>query len=130
MILAAALVIALGDSIALGAGHAMHVPTYARVGAGSCEIAAYHLPRFDTVVVSAGINDAPGHCLSKLYARLGHARVLVILPKGINSARENVIRLAARHGYATIGYHTVGASFHPRSYPELAEAIWGRLGGP
>jgi hypothetical protein len=120
--------IVVGDSIAFGTGHAMGVRTYARVGAGSCEIARYKFPAADTIVVSAGINDAPGQCVRKLYARFGHARVVVILPKGINSARAHVAAVAAAYGYTTISYRTVGRSFHPRSYPELAAAIWGRLG--
>lgn len=121
--------IVVGDSIALGTGRAMHLPTFARVGAGSCEIARYAFPRSETVMVSAGINDPPGLCLPQLYARFGRAHVLVILPKGINSAREHVMRLAARRGYDTISYRTEGLSFHPRSYPELARAVSARLRG-
>lgn len=119
--------IVVGDSIAFGLGHAMHAPTYARPGAGSCEIARYAFPRASVIVVSAGINDAPGRCLVALYARFHGARVLVVLPKGINSARANVSRLAALRGWETIGYIAPRRGYHPRSYPEFAGAVWDRL---
>ncbi len=125
--------IALGDSIALGTGHALGVKTYAWTGASSCTILAY-MPqgRFDHVVISAGINDPPGYCVEAIFDRIVARRVVVILPAEINSARARVAVQAARHGYATVSYACAGGctkrNFHPGSYAAVARAVrslWG-----
>lgn len=119
---------AIGDSIALGTGRALGVPTYAEVGASSCWVLR-HAPRraYRHIVVSAGINDAPGSCVRALFASIVAARVVVILPAPINSARANVARWAASHGYATISYVCRGgcskSNFHPASYAVVAAGV-------
>jgi hypothetical protein len=124
---------AVGDSIALGTGRTLGVPTYASVGASSCKAVAY-VPKRPVrfMVVSAGINDAPGYCVQTLFAHIIARKVVVILPAAINSARGNVARLAAAHGYATVGYTCAGGctvrNFHPASYSVLASNVrklWG-----
>jgi hypothetical protein len=119
---------ALGDSIAEGTGRALGVPTYARVNSSSCWVLR-HTPSgpFDHVVISAGINDAPGACVKTLLDRLRARVVVVILPAPINTARANVEREAARHGFATVSYACPGGcsrrSFHPSSYAVVAAAV-------
>lgn len=120
--------VAIGDSIAQGTGYALHVPTYARVGASSCYIMK-HLPHasFRYVVVSAGINDAPGPCVARVFASIVARRVVVILPAPINSARANVMALALARGYPVVSYacpHGCSRrSFHPVSYSLLAAQV-------
>jgi hypothetical protein len=124
---------AIGDSIALGTGHALGVPTYAWTNAGSCAILAKTPAlRYRNVVVSAGINDPPGECVGLILMALHHARrVVVILPAWINSARANVLRIATHLHMYTISYQCRGPctiqNFHPASYVDLAadvQAIW------
>jgi len=116
--------LALGDSIAFGAGHAMHVQTVAKVGASSCAILGF-TPRghFDRVVISAGVNDPPGRCIAKVLASVDAGEVVLILPPGINSARAAIGRLAREHGIKTVSYIPGPDGIHPRSYPDLAAAV-------
>lgn len=119
--------IALGDSIALGTGHALHLPTVARVGAGSCEIAGW-VPRrggFAHVVLSAGINDS-GRCVAGLRNALRAKRVIWILPAPINGGRAAVSR-AMHPGDGAVNYTCKGgctrSNFHPASYAKVASAV-------
>lgn len=123
---------AIGDSIAVGTGHALRVSTYAKTSMGSCWILA-HMPRtqFDRVVISAGINDAPGPCVGKILATVKARIKVVILPAPINSARASVFRLAQQAGAFPISYSCKGGctkhNFHPGSYGAVAtsvRAIW------
>lgn len=120
--------IAIGDSIALGTGHALGVPTNARARASSCWV-LHHVTNnsYRYVVVSAGINDAPGPCVRTLFARIKATRVVVILPAAINSARANVAHAAQDYGYLTISYACRGGcskrNFHPGSYAVLAGGV-------
>ena len=121
--------IALGDSIALGAGHALHLPTVARVGAGSCEIARW-MPRkgaYGTVVLSAGINDA-GACVAALRAALRARKVIWIIPADINAAALKVWNVIKVYGDKWVIYdcphgRCTKSNFHPASYPKVATAI-------
>ena len=121
---ASANTLALGDSIALGTGRAMHVQTVARVGASSCAIVRF-TPRghFDRVVISAGVNDAPGRCLSKVLDTVDAEEVVFILPPGINSARAAIGKLARDTGHKTVSYVPGRDGLHPRSYPAVAAAV-------
>jgi hypothetical protein len=117
-----------GDSIALGAGEALHVPTHARVGMGSCWIKDNVFgPLPAVVVLSAGINDPPGACLESLREAVGERTVIWILPAPINSARRHVESIAARYGDLTVSYNCSGTctpfNFHPASYGALAGDI-------
>jgi hypothetical protein len=124
---------AIGDSIALGTGHALHWSTYARQGMGSCWIYA-HMPRrhFDSVVVSAGINDPPGACVAQLFNLLDASRVVVIQPAPINSAAAHVYLLSVSHGFMKVGYACRGPctknNFHPASYGAVAASVREALG--
>lgn len=122
----AALSLALGDSIAWGAVHLGGLPaiSVARVGAPSCEILrAAPRRHFGRVVISAGVNDAPGRCLEAIRAAIDADVVVFILPPAINSARAHIARVAAAHGDRTVSYEPGPDGLHPRSYPALARAI-------
>jgi len=125
---------AIGDSIALGTGRALHVHTFARVGASSCWVLA-HMPRrqFEHVVISAGINDAPGRCVRLILAQVRTRVIVVILPAPINSARAHVEVAAVQYGAYPISYACKGGctttNFHPGSYTQVARDvrnIWDR----
>lgn len=119
---------AIGDSIALGTGSALGVPTYARSSMSSCWVLR-HLPNqsFDRVVISAGINDAPGRCVDDILSRVQARHVVVILPAPINSARAHVAAVAAAHGAQTLAYACHGgctrSNFHPGSYAVVAQDV-------
>lgn len=114
--------LALGDSIALGLGAALHVATIARVGASSCAILAY-TPRahFDRVIISAGVNDPPGRCIGAIRARLDAREIVWILP--VNFAAANVLRVAAAHGDRVVAYAPGRDRVHPQSYAALAASV-------
>lgn len=119
---------AIGDSIAAGTGSALGVSTYAKVGSSSCYISA-HLPQgeFDHVVISAGINDAPGPCVDRILSTVRARTIVVILPAPINSARRHVASVAAQHGAFTVSYVCRGgcsrSNFHPGSYAVVAASV-------
>jgi hypothetical protein len=125
---------AIGDSIADGVGSQLHVLTYAKVGASSCSIAKRFVPifYFKHVVISAGINDAPGACLEAIRKAVSAGQVVWVLPAPINSARAHVLAVAQRWGDKTVSYNCPGGcsrrSFHPGSYTALAAEVrraWG-----
>ena len=117
----------VGDSIAKSVGAALGLPTQARVGAGSCEIAGYITARtpWDHLVISAGINDG-GRCVAALRAEVHARRVIWVLPAPINPGRAAVIK-AMRPGDGAVSYSCPGGcsrvSFHPASPPAVARAI-------
>lgn len=124
--------IALGDSIALSTGDALHVPTYAEIGASSCRIFRTMPTGFyNHVVVSAGINDAPGACVDAIRTKVRARFVTWIIPAPINSAYNHVINVAAAHGDRTVSYlcwhGCTKWRFHPASPSAVAHqvrAIW------
>jgi len=118
-------VLALGDSIALGTGHALHAATVARVGASSCAIYGFMPPveKIDLIALSAGVNDPPGTCIEKIRARLHGKSVIWILPPPVNSARAHIAAVAAKNGDRTISYVPGKDGLHPRSYKEVARQI-------
>lgn len=121
---------AIGDSLALGTGTALHIATFAHVGASSCAIVAF-APRasFDRVVVSAGVNDPPGRCVASLRAAI-HARIVVWIAP-VNSARLAVEMAASAYGDRVIFYRPGPDGVHPSSYGALAaqvRAAWGESG--
>jgi hypothetical protein len=119
----------VGDSIAVGAGGALHATTYAHKGWSSCAIYAMLTTRqpthVDRVVVSAGVNDPPGECVEAIFRDFAPfaGEIVVILPPPINSARAHIAAVAARYGAKTVSYIPGRDHLHPRSYPELARTI-------
>jgi hypothetical protein len=119
--------LALGDSIALGTGHALGLPTVARKGAGSCRIARWGALRgsYGHVILSAGINDGGG-CVASLRGRLQAKEVIWVLPAPINSGRVAVLR-AMHPGDRAVTYACRGGctrtNFHPGSYRDVAAAV-------
>jgi hypothetical protein len=115
----------IGDSIALGAGHAAGAPTMARVGAGSCEIAG-KVPSglLGWVIVSAGVNDA-GACVREVRTAIGqNATVIWIMPPvKYRDARTAITMASMEHGDRFVTYIPGKDGLHPRSYPELVRAI-------
>ena len=127
---AAASNLALGDSLAIGVGGALGVPTIAGVSWSSCRIAQV-TPRghYDRVVISAGVNDVPGRCVAAIRAKINAGLVVWIRP--INGAGPTIDRVAAAHGDVVITYALGRDHIHPRSYGEVAAAVrraWGRRG--
>ena len=122
--------VAIGDSIALGTGRALGVPSYARQNMSSCWILRHMPPgRFEHAVISAGINDAPGPCVGAILGRVRAGQVVVILPAAINSARAHVAASAQAHGFQTVSYACRGGcnrhNFHPASYDAVTRVIEG-----
>lgn len=120
--------LALGDSIALGTGHALRMPTQAVTGAGSCAIADWrHRGSYGHVVISAGINDS-GLCVLAVRASVRAMRVIWILPAPINGGREMVLQ-SMRIGDRFVSYTCPGkhgctrSNFHPASYAAVARAV-------
>jgi hypothetical protein len=114
--------LALGDSIALGTGQALHILTIATVGMGSCAI-AQRVPsaHFSEVVISAGVNDPPGRCVASIRDKLSADHVVWIRP--INAAGPTVDRVAAAHGDRVITYTTGRDHLHPASYTAVAASV-------
>jgi hypothetical protein len=108
--------IALGDSLAVGFGQASHVTTIAKVGISSCCIVGM-VPAgyYDEVLISAGTNDPPGHCIEQIRERIHAGKVLWVVP--VNGARGHVLQVAAEHGDALV-YYTPGRKSwpHPNRY--------------
>lgn len=95
--------LALGDSLALGFGHASGLPTRARVGIGSCAIARLVPAQpLALALISAGTNDPPGFCIESIRSRVKARRVFWIAP--VNGARAHVLSVASRHGDGVIFY--------------------------
>jgi hypothetical protein len=117
----------MGDSIALGTGHAMRVSTYAVTGIGSCAFVS-HIPvaSYENVGISIGINDG-GACVAMVRAKVHAKRVVWILPAAINPGRGIVATVAADYHDGTIGYACKGGcskvNFHPANYATVAKAM-------
>lgn len=113
---------AIGDSLALGTGRALGVPTYAVERKSSCWILG-HLPRsgFDHAVISAGTNDPPGRCIAAIRARIHARHVVWILP--VNGARAPVAALAHLYGDPVVAYRPGRDGIHPPAYAPLARAV-------
>lgn len=117
-----------GDSIAQGAGRALHVPTAARQGAGSCEIARRFKPHstYAHILISAGINDG-GTCDLKVRSGLSARRVTWILPAPINSGALAAWNMVKLYGDGFVTYACKGvctkSNFHPASYAVVARAV-------
>lgn len=126
MIHAAALCLALGDSLAVGTGQALHCDIAAHVGASSRAIVQFApAKQYDFVVISAGTNDPPGDYIEVVRARVRSGKIVWILP--VNGARAHVLRVAAAHGDRAVSY-TPGRGRvwpHPYSYAPLAAAVRG-----
>lgn len=124
---------AIGDSIALGTGNALHIETYARQNMGSCWIEVQTpLKNFDHVVISAGINDPPGSCLQGIRQKVKAGSVTWIVPAAINPAYKHVLNIASEYGDKVVFYTCLGGcskiNFHPGSYAEVAHNVkrsWG-----
>ena len=116
--------LALGDSIALGTGNALHAETVAVEKMGSCDIERMMPSKhFDRAVISAGVNDAPGICVGSILSRVNADEVIVILPPGINSARAHIKSIAKARHLKTISYIPGADGLHPRSYAEVAAKV-------
>jgi hypothetical protein len=120
-------VVVVGDSIAVGVGQAMDVPTFARVGATSCEIYQQLPNHIDnkTVILSAGSNDPPGPCLVPLRQAIT-GNVIWILPID-EKTRNHVLTIAKERGDGFIDFLPAADNVHPKSYVHLAERLKERL---
>lgn len=110
--------VAIGDSIAVGVGQAMHIETRARVGASSCWIYK-HLPKgdYDTAIISVGVNDGDSkHCIEEVRNNVHARRVIWILPAAY--ATDEVKAVAEKWGDTVVTYTTgTGKTWpHPPRY--------------
>lgn len=124
---------AVGDSIALGTGQALHVRTYARQNMGSCWIMRHEpLGPYHRLLISAGINDS-GACVASLRASVRARYVTWVLPAPINAGTDAVWAAVKAYGDRFVEYTCPGecskTNFHPASYGVVAAAvrrIWSR----
>ena len=125
MINQALMILALGDSLALGTGSAMNIPTIAKVGADACWI-NQHVPptHAHTIVLSAGVNGGE-QCLSTLRKRIHADHVIWIKP--INGASKKVMALAYAYNDQVITYTPGSDHLHPNSYQSLAKKVRSKL---
>lgn len=120
----------VGDSIAYGAGHAAHQFTLAKPGMGSCWIdqrIPKPIPGFilaDWIVVSAGVNDN-SRCVPALRQKAGPtAKVIwIVPPKKYVTARRIILETGQRWRDHFVVFTPGRDGLHPRSYPELVQAI-------
>jgi hypothetical protein len=117
----------IGDSIGLGTGHALGVPTRAKSSQGSCWIRDRYTPvSADRVVISAGINDG-GLCVGALRARVRARRVTWVIPADINPGAAAVWAQVRLYGDGFVTYTCAGgcskSNFHPASYAAVARAV-------
>jgi len=125
--------LALGDSIAVGAGGALGVRTIAVEGEPSCPnpragragiVSMVPSASYGRVVVSAGVNDIPGACVGAIRSKL-RASVVVWLV-GLSQRHGEagtVAAVAAAHGDRVVRFQVGPDGVHPRSYPEVAAQV-------
>lgn len=119
----------VGDSIALGVGTEMHrCAINAVVGLPSADIIG-RVQHANTVVISAGSNDAHSPELeSNLRAireRAVNARVMRVIwiaPMDPRAAAA-VMRVAHIHGDRVVHFKPRPDNIHPASYPTLADRV-------
>lgn len=121
--------VAVGDSIAVGIGQAMHCSINAKVGAGSSYIAGHTVTTSKNVaVISVGSNDPNNpnlrNNLDKIRSKISSKRIVWILP--YNRKAASVVKaIAVQHGDAYIdlkGFSTRDG-VHPRSYSSVAKQL-------
>ena len=121
--------IAVGDSIAVGIGQAMHCSINAKVGASSSFIAK-HTSSASTkvVVISAGSNDPHNPNLDKnlehIRNRVNGSTVIWILP--YNRTAANAVRSVANKyndSYIDLATQKTRDGVHPSSYKSVANKI-------
>jgi hypothetical protein len=120
----------LGDSLAVGIASAKHgCEVHAKVGITTSGFNAKHLKNYSSklTVISLGSNDylnlRPTYAnLEKLRKHI-EGRVIWVLPRNSDGAREIVAKVAAEHGDTTIDARKVpGDHLHPtgKGYQQLA----------
>jgi len=118
--------VAVGDSIAVGVGQALHCSVHAKVGASSTAIVSYARGN-GFCIVSAGSNDPYNpnlrKNLEKIRSKLNSCDKLVwIIPQ--NGKAAAVVRsVAAKHGDYTVSFKAGPDGVHPKSYSELANKV-------
>lgn len=115
----------LGDSIALGAGHAAHMPTWAHVGWGSCKISIEMPFVRGNAVVSAGVNDE-GKCVAEVRVQILGRVIWILPPPRYWKARLEIQRVAVENKDVTIEFTPGRDGLHPRSYAEIVHTIRSR----
>ena len=115
--------VGVGDSIAVGTSRALHIPVYGKERKSSCWI-LQHMPlqlASEHVVISAGVNDAPGPCVGRIRARVSSSHVCWIRP--INGAGHTVDLIAAAYGDRVLLYKIGADHLHPASYAAVASDV-------
>jgi hypothetical protein len=121
--------VAVGDSIAVGVGHAMHCTINAKVGASSSYIANHTIASSkDVAVISAGSNDPDNPKLSNnlktIRSKLKTGRVIWILPYNRKAAAV-VLSVAKLYGdsYIDLGEFKTKDSVHPQNYKAVVKKM-------
>jgi len=128
--------VVVGDSIAVGTGQAMGVPTNAKVGASSSQILTNiknnpSLQNQGNAVLSVGSNDIVGGRgnVDQLRSNLGEIRSTMnagsytwILPADPTAA-ATVRSFAAANGDKVVSFTPGGDGIHPKSYGAVANSV-------
>lgn len=118
--------VAIGDSIAVGVGQALHCSIHAKVGASSTAIVSYARGN-GFCIVSAGSNDPHNpnlrRNLEKIRSNLNPCdKIIWILPQNSKAAKV-VNAVATKHGDYVVSFKAGADGVHPKSYKELANRI-------
>ncbi len=119
--------IAIGDSIAVGVGEALHCQIRAKVGLPSSKIirladGSYH----EVCIISAGSNDPYNPNLSKNLKTIRnktHCKYVVWMLPVNNHARAVVDRTGLVHNDKRLTFQSGSDKIHPRNYNEIGKEI-------
>ena len=118
--------IAVGDSIAVGTGQAMHCTVRAHVGWSSSKIVTLsNGVKAELCIISAGSNDPKNPKLivnlKKIRNNLDCNKVVWIKP--INSTAANAVSAAKKGNDSVVSFTPSKDKVHPKSYSTLANSI-------
>jgi hypothetical protein len=118
--------IAVGDSIAVGTGQAMHCTVRAHVGWSSSKIVTLsNGVKAELCIISAGSNDPKNPKLivnlKKIRNNLDCNKVVWIKP--INPTAANAVLAAKKGNDSVVSFTPSKDKVHPKSYSTLANSI-------
>lgn len=116
--------VAIGDSIAVGVGQAMHCTVRAHVGWSSSKIINLtNGVKSELCVISAGSNDPNNPKLllnlKTIRGKIDCVKVIWIQP--INKKAASAVRNAKRGGDSVVTFSPSKDNVHPKSYSALAK---------
>lgn len=118
--------VAIGDSIAVGAGQAMHCTVKAHVGWTSTKIVTLsNGVKAQLCIISAGSNDPKNPKLivnlKKIRNNLNCNKIVWVKP--INSTAANAVYAAKKANDSVVSFTPSKDNVHPKSYKTLADSI-------